>query len=243
MTKVMGKRTLRIVLAMLVLVSVLTLSACGEGYDPYNDPNRPVVISDDGYFYIRLDKSNQTAIALGLTDIGKEQQVLAVPSVVQGFVVVYIGVIIPGLLWGGDTYLPLESEQLQKLYMPHAIWNYGSRNFSTPNLRYAISMDCDHSFIRSYARDFDEEEIRGIEPNIKYYYNYDESPNEDLYWRDYVVEDGLYLAPEIPVRDGYIFGGWYTDNDCTQEWDNVLPTTPEELVELYARWIEQEDTK
>jgi uncharacterized repeat protein (TIGR02543 family) len=48
------------------------------------------------------------------------------------------------------------------------------------------------------------------------------------------------LAPDTPTRDGYIFGGWYMDSDCTQEWDNVLPTTPEELVELYARWIEQE---
>jgi uncharacterized repeat protein (TIGR02543 family) len=235
----MGKRTLRIVLAMLVLVSILTLSAC-KRYDPYNDPKYPVVISDDGYFYIQLYKSNQTAIALGLTDLGKEQQVLAVPSIVQGCVVDEIGLVTQGLLWGKGTYFGLESDQLQKLYMPHAIWGFDSRLISTPNLRYAISMRWYYSFIYSYARDFDEEEIRGIEPNIKYYYNYDESPNEDLYWRDYVVEGGLYLAPDTPTRDGYIFGGWYMDSDCTQEWDNVLPTTPEELVELYARWIEQD---
>ncbi|MDR1138413.1 MAG: InlB B-repeat-containing protein [Clostridiales bacterium] len=242
MTKVMGKRTLRIVLAMLVLVSILTLSAC-KRYDPYNDPNRPVVISDDGYFYIRLNKSNQTAIALGLTDIGKEQQVLVVPSVVQGFVVNEIGLVRQnGVMWGVSMYFPLESEQLQKLYMPHTIWNYDDRVFSTtPNLNYVISMRWELSFIRSYLGG--SYTSLGMQPNIKYYYNYDESPNEDLYWRDYVVESGLYLDPDTSTRDGYIFGGWYTDSDCTQEWDNVLPTTPEELVELYARWIEQEDTK
>ncbi|MDD5944464.1 MAG: choice-of-anchor I family protein [Clostridia bacterium] len=40
---------------------------------------------------------------------------------------------------------------------------------------------------------------------------------------------------DIPVKDGYIFGGWYTDKDCTKEF--AADTKIKSDMTLYAKWI------
>ena len=43
--------------------------------------------------------------------------------------------------------------------------------------------------------------------------------------------------PQPPTRDGYIFGGWYTDTDCTNEYDFAIGVTAD--ITLYAKWTEE----
>lgn len=49
----------------------------------------------------------------------------------------------------------------------------------------------------------------------------------------------LVTRPADPVSDGYDFVGWYTDEDCTEEFDFALPEP--DNVTLYAKWNEKED--
>lgn len=42
------------------------------------------------------------------------------------------------------------------------------------------------------------------------------------------------IAPTVPVRDGYVFVGWYTDKALTTAWDFSKPVTGD--MTLYARW-------
>lgn len=42
--------------------------------------------------------------------------------------------------------------------------------------------------------------------------------------------------PENPALDGHFFGGWFTDEDCTNPYDFSLPVTGD--MTLYAQWIE-----
>lgn len=42
--------------------------------------------------------------------------------------------------------------------------------------------------------------------------------------------------PEAPTRDGYEFGGWYTDEKLTQKYD--FATVVKKSMTLYAKWIE-----
>ena len=41
--------------------------------------------------------------------------------------------------------------------------------------------------------------------------------------------------PEAPVREGYVFGGWFSDADCTQRY--VFSQFPAESMTLYAQWL------
>ncbi len=54
---------------------------------------------------------------------------------------------------------------------------------------------------------------------------------------DVVVNAGESVAPPIdPVKDGYTFKGWYTDEACTQKW--VFAAKVNSELTLYAKWEE-----
>lgn len=46
--------------------------------------------------------------------------------------------------------------------------------------------------------------------------------------------DGNLVKPADPTRDGYTFGGWYTDEACMQAYDFSTPVTAD--LTLYAKW-------
>lgn len=46
--------------------------------------------------------------------------------------------------------------------------------------------------------------------------------------------DGKLVKPADPTRDGYTFGGWFTDETCTQAYDFSTPVTAD--LTLYAKW-------
>ena len=46
--------------------------------------------------------------------------------------------------------------------------------------------------------------------------------------------DDKLVKPADPTRDGYTFGGWYTDEACTQAYDFSTPVTAD--LTLYAKW-------
>lgn len=43
------------------------------------------------------------------------------------------------------------------------------------------------------------------------------------------------LAPQTPLREGYIFQGWYTESDCKNVW-NFAERTVDQDITLYAKW-------
>lgn len=46
--------------------------------------------------------------------------------------------------------------------------------------------------------------------------------------------DGKLVKPADPMRDGYTFGGWFTDEACTQAYDFSTPVTAD--LTLHAKW-------
>ncbi len=46
--------------------------------------------------------------------------------------------------------------------------------------------------------------------------------------------DGKLVKPADPTREGYTFGGWYTDEACTEAYDFSTPVTAD--MTLYAKW-------
>ena len=50
-----------------------------------------------------------------------------------------------------------------------------------------------------------------------------------------VFHSELITLPEQPVREGYIFDGWYLDRDCTVRFDPLIDTVTQSMT-LYAGW-------
>lgn len=55
-------------------------------------------------------------------------------------------------------------------------------------------------------------------------------PGQELQYGDKIEQ------PEPPTREGYAFGGWYTDEALTTPW-NFSEDIVSGDVELYAKWI------
>lgn len=91
--------------------------------------------------------------------------------------------------------------------------------------------------------------------NVEFHWNYKNSPQEDYYWID-DIENGELIEeiPPTPEREGYTFGGWYTEKECINEFSFSTPISkmdidweelynsrqqvPDEYVTcLYAKWI------
>ena len=51
----------------------------------------------------------------------------------------------------------------------------------------------------------------------------------EVMYGDYVEE------PEPPTREGYVFTGWYADENCTQRWDMGFSQIGQNTT-LYAGW-------
>lgn len=55
--------------------------------------------------------------------------------------------------------------------------------------------------------------------------------------KDITVKYGAVAeAPDAPEKEGYVFEGWYTDEDLTQEFEFGSPITSN--IKLYAKWSE-----
>ena len=50
-----------------------------------------------------------------------------------------------------------------------------------------------------------------------------------------VTEGGKVNEPTAPTADGYVFGGWYTDENCTSAYD--FETQVQQNFTLYAKWM------
>ncbi|MZQ83846.1 family 43 glycosylhydrolase [Paenibacillus sp. 5J-6] len=50
------------------------------------------------------------------------------------------------------------------------------------------------------------------------------------------VEGSKIAAPEVPVKNGFTFAGWYQDEALTVGWDFGVNTIPATDITLYAKW-------
>ena len=216
------------------------------------------------YFICSLPYDSNDINILGLTDKGMEQEYLVVPERIDGKRVRAIGYT-TGLAtkkikkkYGDSKYCGLQSEKLKKLFVVSNISVSGDTFFnSAKSLEAVLYIANDISIqenINHYNYYYTIENARmhiGVRmhmANVSYYYNYEDAPNEDYYWIDnYTYGDKIDYIPEIPIREGYTFNGWYKDSECIYPWDFEVDKTPDALYDeqgvevyqetkLYAKW-------
>lgn len=57
-----------------------------------------------------------------------------------------------------------------------------------------------------------------------------------------IISQGKVTEPTPPTKDGYTFGGWFTDDDTFQEEWTFASDTVSEAFTLHAKWTENEYT-
>ncbi len=93
---------------------------------------------------------------------------------------------------------------------------------TTPGMRKRACTVCSHaqeSIIKAYAKDFDVV--------------FDTMGGSEIPTQKVINSDVIYV-PADPVKDNYIFAGWYADNKYEKTWDVLWPIL--QPTTLYAKW-------
>ena len=249
----MKKASTKLLQVLIVCFLLLVMSGCT--YDPYKDKVNVVVETD--YFYVQLvtdvkEPYEPWARILELTDLGKEQEILVIPDYVEGLPVTGIGRDLwPRTVWG------VESENLKKVYVPITVTSIleaaflGCTNLEEfVMLSVPINSDMPDLWSRGgqatiiLSNPLQENRLIAVlKPenitlpvNLIFHYNYTDAPNSGIHWFDYITGSNLYVLPNDPIKEDSTFTGWYIDEECSTEWDEVLPSSEAEILELYAGW-------
>lgn len=227
-TRVKVKKMYSVVLTIFLF---LGLSACISNIE---------TVSTD-YFVFELNHKEKHATITKLTELGKEQEILVFPTVIEEYPVKYIGKSpeLP-LLGEGMGALALTDVQ-KKVYLPSSL---GDRAWLTGTSERELILLVAHpsnELIESINR-FSEAQLYYLDDltklNTFFMFNFDSSENEGYYWMDYTNGMNPYIIPADPVREGYVFDGWYYEEECTNLWDNQFPLSETHTLTLFAKWID-----
>ena len=209
---------------------------------------------EDGYFqYIIMgnpsrypfpnERGEAVVAIVGLTESGKEQEAIDIPREIDGMPVLRVGY--TDDVCHNEYYI--ESENLKKFYVHDNIVHITNFEVKSVDLmicslneNFGISTSYHKKyFYRAMLDDMSEEKRKGYYPaNIVFMNNHSEEINGGYYWLDNISMGEKIPLPPNPEREGYAFGGWYTEPECINKWDfdMTLNLEKNEEFRLYAGW-------
>lgn len=196
---------------------------------------------------------------VGLSEQGLTKEILIVPHFIDGIEVREVG----SPMWHGigGTW---ESEVLERMYVPFPAKINVSKSNGCHNLKKILVLE--HKAIGGdvfpHVTNYNWHSAEGYLmggtsseggfcSNVLYMFNYDGAPNDGYYWiDDYDYGTKIKYIPENPVRDGFIFDGWYKEKECINKWDFDVDKLPDAIYGkaevalyqetiLYAKWIKE----
>ena len=216
---------------------------------------------DTDLFCCTYNEDKTGVIILELTEKGQEQEILVIPEEINGLPVVQLGGTTMGYPYQSSS--TLRSSKVKKVYFKTKKENIagGFTNFqNSRNVDFVIISplnDCfyflglfsaggyvDGKYLpNSFYGNIDQEtfvsESHNVEvkkSNVIFY----DSCDGEVYWLDEIKLGAVYVTPESPCKDGFVFDGWYTEEECTIKWDGqYVLSDGKETLNLYAKWVEK----
>lgn len=235
-----------ILLSILIFCSSLGCSGCVDfepEYKVYGDFLYEVVHYNENGIEVIEEKGVRSAIRImGLSEEGKQKEVIIIPEYIDGLRVEELGKSITFMgtegVWEGNN-------TLEKIYIPFNILCNSSVFYQCQKLKKVIILQydynayCERSGISTFITSLYYESTDIINSytsgfgylhfaNVSYFYNYDDAPNDNYYWiDDYDYGEKISFIPPEPTRDGYTFGGWYKESECINKWNFEIDMLPE----------------
>ncbi len=233
--------------------SFLVLSGC----------NLPETSFADEFHYQVIDENS---IAIGNLSSDFSSDYIFVPQKINGYTVKQLG-FTSGLGFGGNGYLVSyrpDRYQLKRYYCPNTVEVIGERYmYMAQDLKVfycgkvvnlgELNADAERESFEFYVPNEMHSEFYAViskrcrnllyRANVAYLLNY-ETDNKYYYVDNYEYGALIEYIPPVPTRKGYEFNGWYTEEECVNEWNYQQSRLPlladgQEFVEtkLYAKWI------
>ena len=240
-----------IILLIIFCLGVVGFAGCQRTED--DPPRKRLPEYESGYFRYAVDtlpSGKQKAYLIGLTKSGKQQTELIYPDTIDGYTVYGIGYEI-SLVMGSEFIDEIHSDNLKKFFMPAVPIEKKYMRQEFYSMVKIICFDSNYGKTRPYWEEtftigeniigyniylselwkYDKDWIYFNIANVSYLYNYDNAPNDGYYWVDSYDKSLITFIPPEPIRDGYTFGGWYKNPECTDIWNFDTDITGREINE------------
>lgn len=230
------------------LITLVTLICLLVGCDPF----------EYTHDIFKVLRRNSAAEIVGLTEEGQKREIVVFPSKIPGFDNVNIGN-------AGYFKMTIESENLKVAIIEHVnmicggVFQHitkgveGNKVIIVLNSLYQIKFesefiaggdnrivvpfeifddyyDSDFGFYPEYKDNYEES-------RVSFYYNFENSPNDNLYRISYDEELEMITRPDDPKRRGYDFVGWYLETEGTSVFDFLSDSNKDVTnTKLYAKW-------
>ena len=233
-----------------------------DEYETYGDFLYSVAYFDEEGTQVSKKKGVSSGIMIqGLSEEGQEKETLVIPEYIDGINVVQLGK--QGI---GRKYF--ESDKLKKVFVPFSVVMKKNVFYYCYNLEKVILLSheigetsrsgADSFYLTSYHYSEEENTTNFFRyydgcnyyfSNVSFMYNYDNAANDGYYWiDDCAYGERIEYIPEVPVREGYTFDGWFKESECVSKWNFETDTLPEaqynedeeeiyKETKLYAKWI------
>lgn len=234
----------RFTLLFSILLFMVGITSCNTSYTEY------------GFFEVKI-RGDEVDI-YGITEEGEQQEMLIFPSEIDGRTIINIGysftikyslnstnlhvavinktnriydnAFVNLTRSSAPNILVMIFNSLTKIELPYNLIGGRGARIVIP---FEVFDEYNNSDNGNYVqlRDYFEKS------RVSFYYNYEGSPNDDLYWTSYDKEEEMITKPTDPTRDDYQFKGWYYEKEGTTEFNfedgNTISITD---VALYAKW-------
>lgn len=235
-------------LLMVILFTCIGCYSCNGLFTDNNDDGKKDnrLYTDYFEYYVLWSEvtiTNNTEKAL-------ENDYLVIPDEIDGYPVTRIQFL--GLGYHEDKKLQQYVPTIKRIYLSKNVQEMPSRSWGAYGKFECIYLgvcnphECDTHLNISYHH-----EAMYLEAgakvysivNINYLYNFENAPNEDVYFLDDLEEgEPIKYIPDSPQREGFEFTGWYFDKECTQVIDIESFVYGEEMgiIDFFAGWREIE---
>lgn len=220
---------------------------------------------DFGCCYVRDAQSNratskENAVGVNITALvgeAREKETIIIPESIDGLPVIAIGM-------GGLGWECRLNGKYCKIYLPDSVidirqvsgtLNYNRKVFFADKYdsvdwdkRITLLKDIMYRDSRVFVAESLYQEYQNL-PDIKcwediYIANLSYMVDDEIYWID-DYKDGEYVeVPPVPSKEGFVFDGWYLDEEFSNEWDFALNQyeKPEDSasLKLYAKFVAED---
>lgn len=246
----------KIITLFFILLSFITvLCSC-------SDPLESKVNGDFLYNGVQDSMNKPCVTIIGLSEKGQQKETIVIPTKLNGNLVKAFG-----KSFAYRNAGRIESENLKNLYIHNQIervivndyfcklrnvkvyCGYDSEkldilgyHFSLCGTIYVSKEECD-KYIGPIEEE-DELNNRIIYANVIYYLNYD---RKTTFFVDDCDGTVVNVIPPDPTRKGYLFKGWYKEQECINQWDfenDIVPLKEYDEngkyvlkeTKIYAKW-------
>ena len=240
----MKKALMSILIIILLMVILCTCTGCyscnGLFTDDNDDDKKDYRLYTDYFeYYILFGEATIT----NTTELGVNQDYLVIPDEIDGYPVTDIYYLSLGYHY--DKTAQAYRHRVKKVFVSKNVELFSQSLMDDINTKFIIMsqerptkrINITYHISKHHTKFYGDVEIA----NLTYLLNYNEAPNTNVYFVDDLEEgECIEYMPNSPQREGYVFTGWYLDENCTEkvELDTYIYHEETGFVDFYAGWEE-----